>query len=247
MCYICMTDIHAIQPMMYRLGKYKKTDPMSVLVCENYPILLVMSRFGIPLGFGDKTIEEVCRDNGVDVDTFLSITNCLLDEDHTEAEASSFSIEAMMQYLHNSHDYFLQFKLPAIRRRLLDAIDCGQKDVSFAILCFFVEYAAEVQKHMHYEEQTVYPYVTALLRMEPLPSGYSIDVFSRQHDQVEAKLGELKNILIKYYPAESSNELNSVLFDIFTCEEDLASHNYIENTLFIPAVMRLEQERAQGL
>ena len=57
----------------------------------------------------------------------------------------------------------------------------------------------------------------------------------------------IKNILIKYYPAESSNELNSVLFDIFTCEEDLASHNYIENTLFIPAVMRLEQERAQGL
>ena len=53
-----MTDIHGIQPMMYRLGKYKKTDPMSVLVCENYPILLVMSRFGIPLGFGDKTIEE---------------------------------------------------------------------------------------------------------------------------------------------------------------------------------------------
>ena len=72
-----MTDIHGIQPMMYRLGKYKETDPMSVLVCENYPILLVMSRFGIPLGFGDKTIEEVCRDNRVDVDTFLSIT-CLL-------------------------------------------------------------------------------------------------------------------------------------------------------------------------
>ena len=83
--------------MMYRLGKYKKSDPMSVLVCENYPILLVMSRFGIPLGFGDKTIEEVCRDNGVDVDTFLSITNCLLDEDHAEAGNAIFSIEAMMQ------------------------------------------------------------------------------------------------------------------------------------------------------
>lgn len=189
----------------------------------------------------------MCRDNGVDVDTFLSITNCLLDEDHAEAGNATFSIEAMMQYLHNSHDYFLQFKLPAIRRRLLDAIDCGQKDVSFAILCFFDEYAAEVQKHMLYEEQTVYPYVTALLRKEPLPKGYSIDIFSRQHDQVEAKLGELKNILIKYYPAESSNELNSVLFDIFTCEEDLASHNYIENTLFVPAVKKLEEEGARGL
>lgn len=45
-----MTDIHGIQPMMYRLGKYKETDPMSVLVCENYPILLVMSSFWYPFG-----------------------------------------------------------------------------------------------------------------------------------------------------------------------------------------------------
>ena len=82
---------------------------------------------------------------------------------------------------------------------------------------------------------------------DTLPKGYSIEVFSKQHDQVEAKLGELKNILIKYYPAESSNELNSVLFDIFTCEEDLASHNYIEDALFIPAIKKLEQERSKNV
>ena len=50
----------------------------------------------------------------------------------------------------------------------------------------------------------------------------------------------VKNILIKYYPASSSNELNSVLFDIFTCEQDLASHNYIEDYLFIPVIQTLE-------
>lgn len=69
---------------------------------------------------------------------------------------------------------------------------------------------------------------------------YSIAIFRKRHDQVEAKLTELKNILIKYYPASSSNELNSVLFDIFTCEQDLASHNYIEDYLFIPVIQKLE-------
>lgn len=69
---------------------------------------------------------------------------------------------------------------------------------------------------------------------------YSIAIFRKRHDQVEAKLTELKNILIKYYPASSSNELNSVLFDIFTCEQDLASHNYIEDYLFIPVIQTLE-------
>ena len=49
----------------------------------------------------------------------------------------------------------------------------------------------------------------------------------------------MKNIIIKYYPSGGSNELNGVLYDIFTCEEELASHNAVENEIFIPAVERL--------
>ena len=74
------------------------------------------------------------------------------------------------------------------------------------------------------------------------PEGYSIDIFRRHHDQVEAKLAELKRIIIRYYPSGSTNELNGVLFDIFTCERDLASHNDIEDRLFIPAIKRLEEQ-----
>ena len=36
-------------------GKYRETSKMSDLICENYPMVLVMSRFGIDLGFGEKT------------------------------------------------------------------------------------------------------------------------------------------------------------------------------------------------
>ena len=35
-------------------GKYRETSEMSDLICENYPMVLVMSRFGIDLGFGEK-------------------------------------------------------------------------------------------------------------------------------------------------------------------------------------------------
>ena len=136
------------------------------------------------------------------------------------------------------HSYFLDFRLPAIRRKLIEAVDCAQSDVSFAIMRFFDEYAAEVQRHMSYEEQTVFPYVESLLSGEK-NTAYSIDIFRRQHDQIDIKLRELKNIIIKYYPSGSSNELNGVLFDIFNCEHELASHNAVEDELFIPAVERL--------
>ncbi len=48
---------------------------MCDLVCDRYPVLLIMSRFGIALGFGDKTIGEVCLDSGVDTATFLAVVN----------------------------------------------------------------------------------------------------------------------------------------------------------------------------
>ena len=52
---------------MYKNGMYRETDKMSDLICENYPMVLVMSRFGIALGFGEKNIGEVCRQNGAEV------------------------------------------------------------------------------------------------------------------------------------------------------------------------------------
>ncbi len=65
---------------MYKQGKYTETDKMSDLICENYPMVLVMSRFGIDLGFGEKNIGDVCRQNEVDSCTFLTVVNFLTEE-----------------------------------------------------------------------------------------------------------------------------------------------------------------------
>lgn len=227
---------------MYKNGKYRETDKMSDLICENYPMVLVMSRFGIALGFGEKNIGEVCRLNGVDACTFLTVVNFLTEGVSTPMTNihTCFSIEALMTYLHNAHDYFLHFRLPHIRRKLTEAISDCPKDVAFVIQKFFDEYAEEVNKHMSYEEKTVFPYIRDLINGKKDPK-YNISIFRKRHDQIEMKIIELKNILIKYYPGPGSNLLNSVLFDIFATEQDLASHNRVEDYLFVPAVLTLEK------
>ena len=219
---------------------------MCDLVCDQYAVLQVMSRFGIALGFGDSTIAEVCTASNVDTATFLAVVNLLMCPNADGSlYAGEVSVRALTDYLHNSHDYFLGFRLPAIRRKLIEAVDCSQSDVAFAILRYFDEYVAEVDKHMDYEETTVFPYVEALLAGER-GSQYSMEVFRRHHDQIEERLRELKNIIIKYYPTGSTNELNGVLFDIFTCEQELTSHNAVENEIFIPAVEQLASDGVQG-
>lgn len=228
---------------MYKQGIYKESDRMSDLISDNYPMLLVTSRFGIALGFGDKSIGEVCRMNHVDPFTFLTVVNFLTEETSVVSEATcqKLSIDTLVKYLHNAHDYFLNFRLPHIRRKLVDAIENCPSDVAFVIRRYFDEYAEEVNKHMMYEERTVFTYVRALLRGEKDPK-YNISIFRKRHDQIEMKITELKNILIRYYPGKSSHLLNSVLFDIFTTEEDLASHTRVEDFLFVPTILAFENQ-----
>ncbi len=228
---------------MYKIGIYKGSDLMCDLICDNYPILMVMSRFGIALGFGEETIENVCKNNGVDTATFLAVVNLLNNEEHLieDTNISDVSIKYLVDYLRNSHSYFLDFRLPQIRRKLIEAIDCGNNDLSLVIIKYYDEYVAEVRKHMSYEEDNVFPYVEELISGQ-LSGKYNIDIFSKQHENIEYKLSELKDIIIKYYPSKSSNELNGVLFDIFSCAEDLASHNDVEDILFIPAIRFAESK-----
>ncbi len=210
-------------------------------------MLLVMSRFGIDLGFGDRTIGEVCLKNGVDVDTFLSVVNVLISRlqgaPTIKIDYQKVSLPSLIEYLRNSHAYFLEYRLPTIRRELTEALaDSG--DVAVVILNYYDEYVAEVNSHMSYEEQTLFPYIKSMIDMS-CSDKYSSDDYCRHHDRVESKLSELKGILIKYYPAKTTNALNNVLYDIFSCERDLASHNSIENFLLVPAMKIIESKNSE--
>jgi len=228
---------------MYKIGEYNVDDSMSRLICDNYQMLFVMSRFGIALGIGNKTIGEVCVDNEIDTNTFLAVVNLLIDEDKrvVDLESKKLSISSLIKYLKKSHDYFQIFRLVDIRKKLIVAIDEQDNAAAFVIIKYFDEYVAEVKKHMNYEERVVFPYVESLIAGSPL-EGYKIKIFSTQHDCVDSKLLELKDIIIKYYKSEISHELNSALFDIFTCSNELLSHNDVENHLFIPLVADLESK-----
>ncbi len=223
---------------MHKFGRYGKEDRMSELIGGDYRVLLVMSRFGIGIGVGDKSIAEVCGENGVDTETFLAVANLSLGSTLSPEVAKSLSVDSLLSYLHSSHDYFLRFRLPAIRAKLAGIVG-QQTELSRAILGYFDEYAGEVRAHMEYEEKTVFPYVRSL-QQGAQPGGYTIDVFQKRHDQVEARMSEFKNLMIRFYPAQSTNEVNDVLFDIFNCEQELASHNEIEDGLLIPAIAARE-------
>jgi regulator of cell morphogenesis and NO signaling len=218
---------------------YKLTDKMRDLVKDNSALILVMGRFGISLGFGDKSVREVCRMHHVNENTFLEVVNFVSSKDYNY---ESVSLPSLIGYLKQAHDYYLDFNLPNIRRKLIEAIDCsGTDELAMLILKFYDEYVTEVRKHMEYENDMVFSYVEQLSQGF-LNRNFTISNFAGKHTPIGYKLKELKDIIIRYYPEKNNYQLNQVLLEIILSEQDLTSHCMIEDKLFVPAVKLIEEQ-----
>lgn len=218
--------------------RFTPADSMVDLVKEDFNILPILSRFSLPLGFDNKTIAEVCNEQGIDTDIFLLIVNFIFSGKIISEKPSGVAATGIVDFLHNSHTYFLTYKFPHIRANLVNALDCHHSDINPAIMRFFDDYVEEVKKHFEYEETTLFPYIRQLAAGHR--SDYNIDIFRRHHDEIGEKLSELKNIILRYYSTSRPNLMYDALVDIFNCEEDLDIHNDIENYILVPMIAALE-------
>ncbi len=215
---------------------------LAELIEMNHNLLEVLSRLGIGLGFGERTVAEACAEHGINVSSFLLICNEYTFDNYVPAAdlIASAELKDIVGYLHNSHLSYLQDAMSVLEGyliRLIAPTDEGQKKI---VRKFFMDYKREVEIHFDYEENTVFPYVNALLAGGRQP-GYSIETFEENHSNIDEKLSDLKNIVMKYLPASCDRSLrNKALFVIFYLEEDLCRHTLIENDILVPMVNILE-------
>ena len=208
-------------------------------------LLGVFHRLGLRLGFGEATVAEVCGEAAIDPETFLLICRVYAFEGYMpgpEALAAA-SLWDILKYLRSSHSYYLESMLPAVEAALERMIgSCGEKQR--VIRQFFTDYKEELAKHFAYEENTVFPYVEAMLNSEE-EGQYTIGEYEQNHSNVQEKLADLKNLLMMYLPAECDRqEASLVLFYLFHLERDLRKHTLIEDDILVPVVGRLEDSVA---
>lgn len=225
--------------MLKRSTIYQATDKVRDLVEDNNQLLLVLNRFHVPFGFGDKSVSAVCDEVGVDTATFLAVANLISGKRYTPEDVE---LSTLIPYLREANSYILDFRLPDIRETLVSAVHQPRlDDVAVRIIKFFDEYVDEVRSHMDYEDTVVFPYVEGLLN-DSISGKFRIADFASKHESVVEKLNELKDIFLQHYAMPNTRMLNRALFNIAACGEDLVTHCEIENLLLIPAVETLEKE-----
>lgn len=227
--------------------RFNETDSVSDLIEADYDILPVLSRFSLPLGFGDATIAELCGRAGISTDLFVLVVNFILTGEIDSERLARADAVGVADFLLRSHDYYLAYKFPHIRANLIAALDPIHADVNPVIAKYFDDYIGSVKEHFAYEEHVLFPYVRALAGgVCPEEGNFSADLFARQHDHdVESKLSELKNIILRYYSTSVPYRMYDALVDIYNCEADLTLHSEVEERILVPLLRALE-ERYRG-
>ena len=215
---------------------------MAALIEADCHLLSLLGRIGMTSSFGEHTIEDVCRKQGFDAPTFCLICQVFSDSAYKPSarDIANAKLEDVILYLQASHKYYVDSALRVFGPRLEELLSPCPPKQQAAVRKFFTEYEQELRAHFNFEEEKVVPYIQKLLQ-GLLPGNFSIMDFEENHSNVDEKLGDLRNIIMKSLPAVCDGEKRIDLLDfIFHLQRDLARHTCVEEDVLIPLVRRLE-------
>ncbi|MFA8450854.1 MAG: hypothetical protein ACEPOW_09190 [Bacteroidales bacterium] len=233
-----------------------KKIKMAEVIHLDHHLLPVINRFGIQLGFGDKTVEEVCNDHNINPDFFTEIINAFHNKSYfPQKQLQRFSVYLIIDYLQKAHSFYVDVKLPEIENLIIRMLDESKlpKEIQMAIIKFFADYKKEFTTHINQEENTIFPFARQISdsyyhqkNIEDTYNklqDYSIIDYRDEHDDIEEKLFDLKNIIIKYLPPQKDYNLcNHLLSELFDLEKDLNDHSRIEDLIMVPMIAEIEKQ-----
>ena len=225
---------------------FTKQNKIIDLVEANYHLLPVINRFGINLGNKDKSLEKICIAQNIHPDFLLLIINIFHDDEYfPETELKSFSPLLIIEYLEKTHQYYIDYIIPKLESLLLQLIESNKTEIHQLEIIeqFWLKYKEELLLHLNDEEQVVFPYIVFLVKNNRKNAQYKIRTFEKEHSNVDIKLNDLKNLIVKYIkPVYDNNICNEFLITLFRFEKDIKDHTRIEDKILIPQVIELEKQ-----
>lgn len=227
------------------------------VIHSDYKLIPIIGRFGVEFGFGNKTVAEICSENNINVWFFLEIVNSYHNHDYFPKEQlQNFDVRLILGYLSNTHAYYLNEKVPEIQGYIegMEQKATGGHIEKIKLLSnFFRDYKIELNDHLTKEDDKIFPYIMALqnaFERNNTPDELidkiihePIERYERNHDNLEIKLSDLKNLIIKFLPPVLCKELcQRLLVELFRLESDLEDHARIEDKVLIPKVKFIEEK-----
>ncbi|WP_370090185.1 iron-sulfur cluster repair di-iron protein [Ekhidna sp.] len=221
------------------------------VVNENYVYARALHYLGVDFFEApDKKLNEVCKERGLSKQRVIK-SFYLFDSCHRFSfrELEKYPIELLTEYLKHTHHLFIKDKLPYIIH-LVKKWDqqSGLKDL-------LPEFVEDFIKHIYEEEDTTFKYIALLSDIknghEKAPfskllefENYSLEAEYEEH-QDDDELGAIREIVANI----SSDCLHSqvLIHEIQAFDREMIYHAEIENNIFFPKALQLEEQVSKKL
>ncbi|NLX80296.1 MAG: hypothetical protein GXZ03_01850 [Proteiniphilum sp.] len=215
------------------------------LIEENHTLLLMLQHFEIDFRVDDLTVRQLCEQYNISERLFIAVANLYNGFKPKENPLGNITdVMMIIGFLRNSHKYYREDKYPQISNyiHLLQERHPGKELV--LLEQFFNVYFDEVMEHLDYEDNVAFPYFVKLINEGQTGKKelYSAKEYSDHHTDIELKLKDLKNLLLKHITTSFDLTIKrKLLFSLFELEHDLYIHSLIEETILIPYGYKMER------
>ena len=226
-------------------------------VAEDFRTAAIFSNYGIDFCCnGNRTIEEVCKKNGIDTNDLLNKLDVVLNLNADQSiDYKSWPLDLLAEYIEKKHHRYVEEKIPVLRQFLdkLCRVHGGRHPELFKINELFTASAGELASHMKKEELILFPFVkkmvSATLNQNAIEAPQfgtvenPIAMMMQEHDNEGERFRQIAELTNNYNPpADACNTYQVTFAMLDEFEKDLHLHIHLENNILFPKAIELEQQ-----
>jgi regulator of cell morphogenesis and NO signaling len=206
---------------------------------------------------GKKTLEEACRQVGIDPQVFLAqLEASVTSDEEPEVNVATLSLTELADRIEQTHHAYLHSELPRLEKMTakVAAVHGDKEPRLHQIKDVFLALSQELATHLMKEEQILFPMIRQLESSETLPlfhCGILTNPVRRmefEHDVAGVALAQLRQLTDDFTPPDwACNTYRAMLDALATFEQDVYQHIHQENNVLFPRAMEMEEEKARQL
>jgi regulator of cell morphogenesis and NO signaling len=228
-------------------------DKLANVLQNHSKLIAVASCLGIELGFGDKSIREICADHKIDVDFCVVLLNTVSTERYYPMQPlQAVGALQLVGYLRKTHEHYRRTQLPAVQVSIdqLAASGAISKHLQLAEQTFteahheLLRYFSDMEDLLFAHVQHLYDCCVLQASGQAPPDEaappINFSVLQQRYRMTCAKLHDTNGLLIKYLTGDFDRALrNATIYHIADIESDLRCYLRIQELLLLPAMLQL--------
>jgi regulator of cell morphogenesis and NO signaling len=226
------------------------------IVTDNFQTAAVFEKYSLDFCCrGGKTINEACTEKGIAADTVISdLVKIGGTHQSADDKYSSLPLNELVEHIITTHHAYVKQMIPVIytHTQKVKKVHGENHPEVVEIADHFEIVAADLQQHMHKEEQMLFPYILSLLNAQttgsvvsPSPFGSvknPIRMMEQEHQAAGDEMYGIRSLSSGYTPPEDACTTFRVSYqELQEFEKDLHQHVHLENNILFPKAVQLEQ------